>query len=64
MGEFIDACSQENTIKPDEDAVNAFSIMRRSGRSRLLVVEAGRLVGILSLKDLLGFLSMKVELEK
>ncbi len=64
VGEFTDACSRENTIKPDEDAVNAFSIMRRSGRSRLLVVEAGRLVGILSLKDLLGFLSLKVDLEK
>lgn len=64
VDEFIDPCSLENTIQPDEDAVNAFSIMRRSGRSRLLVVEEGQLVGILSLKDLLGFLSLKVELEK
>jgi hypothetical protein len=28
-----------------------------------MVVGAGRLVGVITLKDLMGFLSMKVELE-
>lgn len=37
--------------------------MSRSGASRLLVVEDGRLAGIVSLKDLLGFLSVKLDLE-
>jgi hypothetical protein len=32
--------------------------------SRLMVVENGHLEGILSLKDLLQFLSLKVELEE
>jgi CBS domain-containing protein len=32
--------------------------------SRLLVVEKGHLVGIVTLKDLLNFLSLKVELEE
>ena len=57
------ACSSENTIGPDEDATKALSAMNRSSKSRLLVVEGDRLVGILALKDLLHFLSLKVDLE-
>lgn len=56
-------CSQENTVRPDADAMQALAQMSRSGVSRLMVVDDGRLVGVLSLKDLLGFLSLKVELE-
>jgi CBS domain-containing protein len=37
--------------------------MQRSGSSRLLVTEGDRLVGIVSLKDLLRFLDLKLELE-
>jgi CBS domain-containing protein len=38
--------------------------MNQTGLSRLLVAEDGRLVGILTLKDLLAFLSLKVEMEQ
>jgi CBS domain-containing protein len=38
--------------------------MSRTGRSRLMVVEGGRLVGIVALKDLLRFLSVKIELDE
>jgi CBS domain-containing protein len=38
--------------------------MNQSGVTRLLVVENGRLVGIVTLKDLLDFFSLKVELEE
>ncbi len=38
--------------------------MNRSGASRLMVVEDGHLAGILTLKDMLRFLSLKVELEE
>jgi CBS domain-containing protein len=37
--------------------------MQRTGSSRLLVTDGDRLVGILSLKDLLRFLDLKLELE-
>jgi CBS domain-containing protein len=37
--------------------------MNRTGMSRLLVREDGRLVGILALKDVLRFFALKVELE-
>jgi CBS domain-containing protein len=37
--------------------------MQRTGSSRLLVTDGDRLVGIVSLKDLLRFLDLKLELE-
>lgn len=37
--------------------------MTKSGQSRLMVVEQDRLLGIISVKDLLGFLSAKLDME-
>ena len=37
--------------------------MQRTGSSRLLVTDGDQLIGIVSLKDLLRFLSLKMELE-
>ncbi|TAM81679.1 MAG: site-2 protease family protein [Acidobacteria bacterium] len=53
----------ENTVTPDTDAVKALAKMRNSQNSRLMVVEGGHLVAVLTLKDLLNFLSTKLELE-
>ena len=61
--EVASQCSPENTIAPQADAMQAISIMNRTGNSRLMVVEGGHLVGIIALKDLLELLSLKVELE-
>ena len=38
--------------------------MSRSGASRLMVADGDRLLGILTLKDLLRFFSLKMELEQ
>jgi Zn-dependent protease/CBS domain-containing protein len=64
VGEVATQCSRDNTIEPQEDAVKALSIMNRNNMSRLMVVENGRLVGIIALKDMLKFLSLKVELDR
>ncbi len=64
VGELSTQCSSANTIEPDADAVEALSAMRRNGASRLMVVEQGRLIGIISLKDMLEFLNLKVELDQ
>jgi CBS domain-containing protein len=64
VGELSSSCSPENTIGPEEDATKALGAMNRSRESRLMVVEGDRLVGVLALKDLLDFLSLKVDLEK
>jgi CBS domain-containing protein len=63
VGEIANRCSKENTIEPDADAVKALSAMRRNNASRLMVVEDDRLVGVIALKDMLEFLSLKVELD-
>jgi Zn-dependent protease/CBS domain-containing protein len=59
MGHDLAAAS----IPPDADALQALSKMQRTGLSRLLVTDGDRLVGIVSLKDLLRFLDQKIELE-
>jgi len=51
------------TIHPDDDAVDALGALRRRQESRLVAVEDGRPVGIVSLRDLLGFLALKIDLE-
>jgi Zn-dependent protease len=52
------------SIAPGDDALKALGKMQRTGLSRLLVVEGDKLVGIVSLKDLLRFLHLKLELEE
>jgi Zn-dependent protease/CBS domain-containing protein len=56
--------SEENTIKPQEDAVKALSRMNTNNVSRLMVVDRGRLVGVIALKDMLKFLALKMELNE
>ena len=62
VGQIAVRCPPEAIIGPQTDAVKALAIMNQTGLSRLLVAEDGRLVGILTLKDLLAFLSLKVEM--
>lgn len=62
--EIAAKCTAENTIDPRVDAMKALSIMSKSGLSRLMVTEGNRLVGVIALKDMLRFLSLKVELEE
>jgi Zn-dependent protease/CBS domain-containing protein len=52
------------TIAPDTDALDALTQMQRNQVSRLLVTQDGHLVGIVSLKDLLRFLNLKLELHQ
>ena len=63
VSELVIPCNEENTIDSRTDAVQALSIMTRNENSRLLVTEAGQLVGIVTLKDLQKFLSLKIELQ-
>jgi Zn-dependent protease len=56
-------CSESNCIDPDADIVTALDSMHKSKESRMLVVRGGRLQGVLTLKDVLGFLALKMELE-
>lgn len=64
VGALAQACRPENAVSPTTDAMQALSLMNRTGASRLLVTEGDRLVGILTLKDLLQFFALKMELEQ
>jgi Zn-dependent protease len=55
--------SAENSIRPDANALDALQLMTRTGNSRLVVVAGNALVGIVSLKDLMNYLFLKLELE-
>ncbi len=50
-------------VSPEADATEALAKMQRTGSSRLLVMDDDHLAGIISLKDLLRFLNLKMELE-
>lgn len=63
VGEIAQHCSSSNTIDPEADALKALSIMSRTGNSRLMVVKGQRLVGIITLKDMLELLSLRMDLE-
>ncbi len=63
VSDIVSKCSADNTIDQDTDAMEAMSIMHKSDNSRLMVTEGDKLVGIIALKDLLRFLSLKVDLE-
>jgi Zn-dependent protease/CBS domain-containing protein len=64
VGELTTPCSPDNTVSPDRDTTKVLSAMMQPGAiTRLMVVEQGRLVGVLSLKDLRELITLKLELE-
>jgi Zn-dependent protease len=63
VGEVMRHDLRPVSISPDADALEALNKMQRTGSSRLLVTEGDRLLGVISLKDLLRFLSLKMNLE-
>ncbi len=50
-------------LEPDADAVDALAGLRKKEENRAVIVEKGKPVGILSLRDLLQFLALKIDLE-
>jgi Zn-dependent protease/CBS domain-containing protein len=62
--ELAENCSEKNTIQPDDDAMKALTTMRKTNSSRLMVVEGKKLVGVITLKDMMGLLSLKIDLEE
>ena len=63
VSELVKQCDNGNTIDASADAIDALSRMSKEQVSRLMVVKDDKLVGMVSLKDLLKFLSLKMELE-
>jgi CBS domain-containing protein len=61
--DILTPCSAENTIAGDINALAALSIMNRTGATRMLVLDGDRLAGVVTLKDLLKLLALKLNLE-
>jgi Zn-dependent protease/predicted transcriptional regulator len=64
VGDVIKACSEENTVDPKTDVIKVLSLMNRTGNSRLMVVEGEQLLGLIALKDIMNFLSIKLDLDQ
>ena len=62
VGQIASRCARENTISPDTDAMKALALMNKTGNSRLMVVRNDRLVGLITLKDIIGYLAVKLDL--
>lgn len=63
VAEFSAPCSEANTVSPETDATVALARMSQPGHSKLLVVDHGRLRGIVSMRDIARFISMKMDME-
>jgi Zn-dependent protease len=61
--EILIPASSHTTIKPNVTATRALTRMQEAGQSRLMVVDGHRLVGMLTLRDLLAYLAVRGELQ-
>jgi CBS domain-containing protein len=61
VGDIAEACSEKNTISSDADAMHALSRMNQDN-PRMMVVDNGHLRGIIALRDLMRFFSLRIEL--
>lgn len=61
--EVAASCSPSNTIDANADAAEAIAQMTKEDTTRLLVVDHGQLEGVVSMRDLVKFMAMKMELE-
>ena len=64
VADIVKPCSRENTVSLHEDAIKALGLMSSTGNSRLMVLDGDKLAGIVTLKDLLQFLALKIDLEE
>ena len=64
VADISSGCAAENTVSRDTDAMKALSLMNSTANTRLMVLDGNNLVGIVTLKDLLRFFSLKIDLEE
>jgi Zn-dependent protease/predicted transcriptional regulator len=64
VADIASGCAAENTVSKDTDAMKALSLMNSTTNTRLMVLDGNNLVGIVTLKDLLQFFALKIDLEE
>ncbi|RMG23103.1 MAG: CBS domain-containing protein [Armatimonadetes bacterium] len=60
----MEPCDGTNSIPPTLDTLQALSLMARQGKSRLLVVDNGEMIGMISFRDIMEFFNLKVALDE
>lgn len=60
---IMEPCTDEATVDPDSDTLALLPRLQGPAGGRLMVTERGRLVGIVTRKDVFGFLTVKLDLE-
>lgn len=63
VSDLVQSCHSGNTMDISTDAEKALAEMTRTGNSRWLVTQNNQLVGVITLKDLMKFISLKMDLE-
>ncbi|HJX28074.1 MAG TPA: site-2 protease family protein [Thermoanaerobaculia bacterium] len=64
LGAILQRCGPENTVPPQADALRTLAQMNETGVLRLMVTEGERLLGILSMEELLRFHLREEEAER
>jgi len=64
VGELSMACSEDNTISESGNAMRALTQMTRTGHNQLMVVDGDQLVGVVTLGNLLKFLSLRLNVRR
>lgn len=59
--DVMERAGSGNTLPPDTPVEAVLETMQKSGTSRYMVADGGRLLGIVTLKDLMRFLEFKLE---
>lgn len=55
------ASDESNTVRPQMQAQDLFELMDDTRRRKFLVAEDGRLLGVISLSDMIGFLALSMQ---
>jgi predicted transcriptional regulator len=64
VGQVMEPCTSKNTISTDTDTEKLLAAIMRPGMpARYMVVDDGNLVGMISLKDLMELIALKLEIE-
>lgn len=64
VGDLLEPCSPDNTVPAGASTARLLrEMVKRGTPTRYMVVDGGRLVGVISLKDLLDLVSLRIEIE-
>lgn len=64
VGDAMASCPAESLVSADMPVEKALKRMQESGQGTLMVVEGGRLIGVITTADILHYLTMKMEIEE